>query len=86
MGLSWQEPDFWPFVLRAYSSNPWALTGRTKFCPGDNINVTLGLAPGFSAYEWRLNGSVISGATQKYTQATQPGTYDARVQEEWYMV
>jgi len=71
---AWKEPDFWPFMLRAYSSNPWPLTGRTKFCPGDNINVTLGLAPGFSAYQWRFNGSVINGATSNTIQATQAST------------
>ena len=77
---TWLQPDFWPFMLRAYSSNPWPLTGRTKFCPGDNINVTIGLAPGFAAYQWRFNGSVINGATSNSIQAKQPGTYDARVQ------
>ncbi|MEP6681606.1 MAG: hypothetical protein ABJA35_00020, partial [Parafilimonas sp.] len=77
---AWTEPDFYPFMLRAYSSNPWALFGRTKFCPGDVINVTLGLAPGFTAYQWRLNGNLINGASTNSIQATQAGTYDARVQ------
>jgi len=27
-----------------------AIIGRTEFCPGDTINVTLGLAPDFDAY------------------------------------
>jgi hypothetical protein len=77
---AWQMPDFWPFMLRSYGANPWPLYGRTKFCPGDNINVTLGLAKGFAAYQWRYNGSVLPNATSNTIQATQPGTYDARVQ------
>ena len=51
---TWLLPDFFPFLLRAYSSNPWTLFGKTKLCPGDSINVTVGLAPGFDAYQWRL--------------------------------
>lgn len=77
---TWLLPDFYPFMLRAYSSNPYALFGRTKFCPGDVINVTIGLSPGFNAYQWRFNDNIISGATTNTIQATQPGTYDARVQ------
>ena len=73
-------PDFWPYMLRAYGSNPWTLTGRTQFCPGDNINVTIGLAPGFQAYQWRFNGNLITGATTNTNNAKQAGTYDARVQ------
>ena len=57
------DPDFFPFMLRGYSSNPWPLYGRTGFCNGNAINVTLGVPPGFDGYQWRKNGAVISGAT-----------------------
>lgn len=77
---AWLMPDFWPFQLRAYASNPWPLFGRTQFCPTDTINETLGLAPGFTAYQWRYNGNIINGATSNTIQATQAGTYDARVE------
>ena len=63
---TWLLPDFWPYLLSAYASNPWTLFGRTKFCPGDNINVTIGLAPGYQAYQWRLNGNLISGCNFKH--------------------
>ncbi|WP_177191850.1 fibronectin type III domain-containing protein [Parafilimonas terrae] len=75
----WTEPDFYPFLLRAYGSNPWPLTGRTEFCPDDNINVTMGLPPGFDEYQWRKDGDVISGATSNSISVTSTGTYDARV-------
>ncbi|MBS1659465.1 MAG: fibronectin type III domain-containing protein [Bacteroidetes bacterium] len=75
----WQEPDFWPFMNRAYAANPWPLFGRTKFCPGDPINVTIGLVAGFQAYQWRKDGVVLSSTTNTIT-ATATGTYDARVQ------
>ncbi|MBS1745374.1 MAG: fibronectin type III domain-containing protein [Bacteroidetes bacterium] len=75
----WQEPEFYPYMLRAYSSNPWPLTGRTEFCPGDPINVTLGVPPGFDEYQWRKNDTIINGATTNSINVTNVGTYDARV-------
>jgi len=78
----WTEPDFYPFALRAYSSNPWTLYGRTEFCPGDPINVTIGLAAGFNQYEWRKDGVLIPGATTNTIQvsgASAIGVYSARV-------
>lgn len=76
---AWKMTDFWPFQLRAYASNPWVLNGRTKFCPNDTIRVTMGVAPGFEAYQWRYNGSIINNATSNTITATKVGVYDARV-------
>ena len=77
---TWSMPGFWPFINKGYSSNPWTLFGRTQFCPGDPINVTVGVITGFSAYQWRKNGVVIAGATSNTIQVTSIGTYDCRVQ------
>ena len=60
---TWSMPAFWPWLKAQYSSNPWTLFGRTQFCPGDSINLTVGLTAGFQAYQWRKNGVVISAAT-----------------------
>ena len=77
---TWLLPDFFPYLLRGYGSNPYVLYGRTKFCPSDTINVTIGLPPGFDTYQWRYNGNLITGATSNSINATQAGMYDARVQ------
>lgn len=77
---TWLEPNFWPFLNAAYASNPWTLYGQTQFCPGAPINIRIGLAPGFDAYQWRMNGNVINGATTDSISVTQIGTYDARVE------
>ncbi len=87
---TWNEPDFWPFMLRAYAANPWPLFGRTEFCPTETINVTIGLAPGFDEYQWRKDGAALPTATNSI-QATAPGVYDARVRRgtlwsEWSKV
>jgi predicted esterase len=76
---TWLEPNFYPYINNAYMSNPWTLFGRTLFCPGDNINVTIGLVAGFDQYTWRYNGTVIPGATSNTIVATKAGIYDAQV-------
>jgi large repetitive protein len=76
----WIEPNFWPFMVNAYQANPWPLRGQSAYCPGVNIVDTLGLAPQFDAYQWRMNGNLISGATTNTYIAKALGTYDARVE------
>ncbi|MFL5772284.1 MAG: carbohydrate-binding protein, partial [Flavisolibacter sp.] len=76
---TWIEPDFLPFLLRAYASNPWPLYNKTEYWPGQTVNTTIGLAPGFEAYEWRKDGVLIPGANSNTIQATNLGTYSARV-------
>src|SRR5215204_2931650 len=78
--LAWSDQDFYPFIKRAYSSNPWQVGGKTEFFPGTPINATLGLPLGYNAYEWRKDGVVISGATSNTLNVTTVGVYDARVQ------
>lgn len=73
------EPDFFPFILRGYCSNPWVLYGRTGFCDSTNINLTVGVPPGFDGYQWRKNGALINGASGNSINVTTLGTYDARV-------
>ena len=77
----YREPDFFPFLMRANKVNPWPLFERKEFCPGDAISLTLGLTPGFEAYEWRKNGAVIAGATTNQLVVNAVGTYDARVKQ-----
>lgn len=76
---AWAEADYFPFMNRANKANPWAVGGRTEFCPGDPINVTLGLTAGFDEYQWRKDSVLISGATGNTYVATTLGVYDARV-------
>jgi hypothetical protein len=76
---AWAEPDFWPFIKRAYASNPWPLFGKKEFFPGEPVHAVLGIAPGFSNYEWRFNGTLISGANSNSITVTQLGKYEARV-------
>ena len=76
---TWTMKGFWPFLLNAYCSNPWTLFGQTQFCAGVPINLTIGLAPGFEAYQWEMNGTLMS-QTSNSIHVTQYGTYSARVE------
>jgi predicted esterase len=75
----WSDPDFFSFIKRGYSSNPWSMFGKFEFAPGEPINATIALPPTFNGYEWRKNGVVIPGATGHSITATSLGIYDARV-------
>lgn len=77
---AYAEADFFPFMLRAHKANPWALGGRTDFCPGDVINITLGVTAGFNAYQWMKGSTVINGANSNTLQVTDTGTYYCRIQ------
>jgi large repetitive protein len=77
---TWSMPAFWPWLLSKYCSNPWTLFGQTLFCPGTTPNVTIGLAPGFQAYQWELNGVLQPQWTTNSIHVTANGTYSARVE------
>ncbi|HEV2480084.1 MAG TPA: fibronectin type III domain-containing protein [Puia sp.] len=77
---TWSMQAFWPWMKAQYGSNPWTLFGRTWFCPGQTINVTVGVQSGYQAYQWRKNDTLISGATSNSINVTSVGTYDCRVE------
>ena len=79
---TWADTSFWSFIKKGYSSNPWPVFGRSEFCVGETINITIGVAPGFSSYEWRKDGVLIPGANSNSIQVTQLGIYSARVQRD----
>ncbi len=56
----------------------WEWLPDAKPCPGDPINIRIGLTPGFNGYEWRKDGEIIPGATGNEIIVTELGVYDAR--------
>jgi large repetitive protein len=74
----WNNADYFPYMMRSHKANPWPRYGRTEFCPGDVINVSIGVTAGFSGYQWRRNGVALA-ATGNTIQATDTGTYDVRL-------
>ncbi len=58
---------------------------KNEFCPGDDVIATIGVTPGFQAYEWRKDGTLIVGATSNTISITEFGSYTARIRryDEW---
>lgn len=78
---AWNEPDYFPFINRAHKANPWALFGRTEFCPNESINTTIGVTAGFDQYQWRKNDIDLTGlgTTSNTLTVTDIGIYSCRV-------
>lgn len=76
---AWNEPDFIPFINRAYASNAWPLYGKTEYYLGEPINQTIGVNPGFANYEWRKRGVLIPGANSNTLVVNDTGFYQCRV-------
>lgn len=56
----WREPDFVPALNDVHKANPLIFFQHSDFCPGEEINARLGITPGFYAYEWEKDGSLIA--------------------------
>ncbi len=78
---AYNDPDFVPFLLRAYMSNPWPVNGRKEFCPGEAIDVTIGVRAGFDQYQWRKNGIVLPRINRNTITIKNIGVYDCRVRK-----
>ncbi|HYG19116.1 MAG TPA: fibronectin type III domain-containing protein, partial [Ohtaekwangia sp.] len=84
--LEYAKTDFFSWFLARRKNMIMVLGGQTSFCPEDPISpskpVTLGLSPGFVAYQWAEGdeSGIIPGATSHEYQATAAGTYFARYQ------
>ncbi len=78
---AWNQPGYFQWLNGVTKQNAWPLTGRTQFCPTDAINVTMGMTAGMAGYQWRKNGTVISGATTNTLAVTAVGTYDCSYNE-----
>jgi dienelactone hydrolase len=70
----WSEPDFLPFMNAAHKANPLIFFGRDEFCPGDPINVKIGVTDGFYAYEWQKDGVTIATTTNTTVDNIVDGT------------
>jgi len=79
---AWLESNYFPYLRKAYKSNPWPDAGRTDFCPGENVNITLGVAPGMDGYQWRkgdTDDGIIPNSNSNTIVATSLGKYYCKV-------
>ncbi|MET0464601.1 MAG: fibronectin type III domain-containing protein [Chitinophagaceae bacterium] len=76
---AWTQPTFMSYISKANKTNPWPLNGRFEYCPGETINQVIGVTPGFTSYEWRRNGVLLSGQNGNEITATDLGVYSCRI-------
>lgn len=74
----WAEPGYFDFLNKAHKAQPLVRFGKTEFCPGETINVSLLLQPGFYQYEWQKDNVTIAGADKDSLVVTEFGTYRGR--------
>lgn len=79
-GYAYAEPDFFSWMLKQNKRNITILYGDSTLCPTDASGVKLALGTGFKAYQWELDGVIMSSIplTSSTVTVTQPGTYRAR--------
>ncbi len=79
---AWNEPDFFGYLKRAHRLLPMALFQKTSLCAGEST--TIGISPGFLAYQWRKDGVDIAG-TGNSIVVNSTGSYSVRAQtaEGW---
>lgn len=75
-GSAYNEPDFFQWLLGKNKTQLHSFSGSATICAAEGLK--LELPAGFFAYQWELNGQVISGATSNTYLATAPGNYRAR--------
>jgi predicted esterase len=73
---AYKEPDFFTWMLGKNKANIHSFSGAKTICSAAGLK--LEVPAGYLAYQWQLNGQLISGAnTHQYT-ATTAGKYKAR--------
>ena len=82
---AYAEPDFFSWLLAQDKRKIYVFGDEPVFCLGETVR--LGFSAGFQQYQWTFNGADIPGATTRYYEAGQVGTYTVkfrRSNNQWY--
>jgi hypothetical protein len=74
---AYAEPDFFTWMLGVNKSAVHVFAGNPAICSAGGT-VPLRLPAGFKAYQWELNGQIISGANTDTYMASTAGKYRGR--------
>lgn len=75
---AYAEPEFFSWLLSKNKRQIHVYYDSPNICAPTGAGARLALAQGFQAYQWELDGQIISGATGDQHFATLPGVYRAR--------
>ncbi|MFW5761668.1 MAG: fibronectin type III domain-containing protein, partial [Cyclobacteriaceae bacterium] len=78
-GKMYAMPDFFEWMLDKSKLKIHVFDEQTEFCPGEPINVKLGVTGGFDDYQWAFNNTstIIANGTNEIN-ATEAGNYYVR--------
>lgn len=82
---TWDHPDFWDWVNSKRKNQPMVFYQRTEFCPNESVDALIGFTAGFTAYEWRKDGVILSSETGNELAISDYGSYEGRFSRngEW---
>lgn len=75
----YNRSDFFPWFLAQKKNQIMVRYERNLICEDAPVNVVMGFTPGFQAYEWRRNGTILPGETSYKLTTTVLGTYEGRI-------
>ncbi len=81
---AYAEPDFFSWMLGWEKTDIMAYYGRTSVCPNEDVNIRLGVSPGYNSYQWRVTTSdgtetfPVGGPDDNEYVAQQTGEYQVR--------
>lgn len=75
---AYNEPDFFSWILSKRKNQPHVFYGNPVICNTNGAGVKIGFSNGFLAYQWEMDGAIVSGATSSEFIANTPGTVRGR--------
>jgi hypothetical protein len=75
---AYKDPGFFKWMLGENKSGVHIFAGNAGLCNSSGAGLPLELPEGFLAYQWEMNGQIISGANSSIYTATSSGKYRAR--------
>lgn len=79
---AYAEPDFFSWMLGKHKTDIHTYYGKTEVCPGESVNIRLGVSVGFSVYQWKreVNGeeTILATSTNNELTADTYGKYFVR--------
>jgi chitodextrinase len=76
---AYNEPDFFSWILSKRKNQPHVFYGNPVICNTNGAGVKIGFSNGFLAYQWEMDGVIVSGATTSEFIANVPGTVRGRI-------
>ncbi|WP_224997463.1 fibronectin type III domain-containing protein [Cesiribacter sp. SM1] len=79
--VMYHEDDFFSYMMRTHMLRPHALKFKSNFCPGEEVQGTMGIKQGFYQYEWQKDEVTIQKDNRNELVFNEEGSYRVRIQK-----